>query len=203
MSASGRGRQVAAVVALACMVIAAGVAGMALEGYSQQVHPLAWLGAAQLGRSGLAFGMFAFVVPGLVAAWIALALRAALPRYVGWMAPIATQLLLLAALAFAAQGLLRLDLDDMDGKAGRLHATAWLLWALAFPLGACALAAALRAPRGLVIASLAAAALVVAGGFLASGWIGAALAQRLAFAAWLGWNVLAAGVPARLSRGAA
>ena len=43
--------------------------------------------------------------------------------------------------------------------------------------------------------------LVVAGGFLGSGWIGAAGAQRVAFAVWLAWGVLAALAP--LNRGAA
>src|SRR5690606_40529655 len=77
---------------------------------------------------------------------------------------------------------------------------------LAFPAGATLLAAGLwRTPcwRRLALASLAAGVAVVLCGFLASGWIGAALVQRAAFLAWLGWGVLAAAAGRGLSRGAA
>ena len=198
----GRSGQVIVLVAIAGMVIAAAGSGTAVEGYSHWRHPLAWLGAVQLGTAGTLFGVFGFLLPGLAAAWIAWGLRAALPAGSGWIAGIGAQLALLAALAFAAQGLLPLDLENADGGAGRGHAAAWLGWALAFPLGALALAAGLRGSNGgrrLAGWSLLAGALVLAGCFLAGGWIGAALAQRLAIAAWLGWNLAA---PRALSRGA-
>ena len=143
----GRSGQVI-VLAIAGMVIAAAASGAAVEGYSHGRHPLAWLGAVQLGTAGMLFDVFGFLLPGLAAAWIAWGLRAALPAGSGWIARIGAQLVLLAALAFAAQGLLPLDLENTDGGAGRGHAAAWLGWALAFPLGALALAAGLRDSNG-------------------------------------------------------
>jgi hypothetical protein len=99
-----------------------------------------------------------------------------------------------------------LDLEALDAGSSRLHAIAWLVWALAFPCGALLLAAGLWAQpgwRGFARWTLLAGALVLAGGFLGSGWLGAALSQRLAFAAWLGWGLAVALLPPRLSRGAA
>ena len=204
MSLSKRLRLPLALAAIASCVIAACVAGMATQGYSQLTHPLAWLGAKQLGAAGTLFGLFAFVLPGLVAAWLALELRQRLPASAGWPAGIGAQLVLLAALGFAAQGVLPLDLEAVDEGASRLHATAWLLWALAFPVGALLLAGGLWRTGGwrrFAVLTALAGVLVVAGGFLGSGWIGAAGAQRVAFAVWLAWGALVALAP--LNRGAA
>lgn len=198
MSMATRLRLPVALAAIASCAIAALVAGRGTEGFSHLQHPLALLGARQM-EAGTLFGLFAFVLPGLAVAWIALELRARLPAGSGWPQRIGAQLALLAALAFAAQGVLPLDLDAMDTGASRLHAAAWLLWALAFPLGALALAAGLWRAHGwrrFALLTALAGVLVVACGFLGSGWVGAALAQRLAFAAWLGWGVLAALAPA-------
>ena len=208
MSGIERWRLPAALLAIASCVLAAVVAGHAVDGYSQLHHPLALLGARQLQQGAPLFGLFAFVLPGLVGAWIALGVRDRLPAGSGWSARIGAQLLVLAALAFAAQGLLPLDLDELDGGGSRYHAAAWLLWALAFPAGATLLAMELwRIPgwRRFAAVAAVAAVLVVAGGFLGSGWIGAALAQRIAFAAWLAWGVFAAAATpgAGLSRDAA
>lgn len=200
MSLTARLRLPLALAAVASGVIAAAVAGLATEGYSHLQHPLALLGARQLQTAGVLFGLFAFVLPGLAVAWIALELRQRLPADSGWPLRVGAQLALLAALAFAAQGLLPLDMEAIDAGASRWHATAWLLWALAFPLGALLLAAGLwRVAGWRRFAALTALAgvLVVAGGFLGSGWVGAALAQRIAFAAWLGWGVVAASAPDR------
>jgi len=196
----------AALLAALALPVAAAVAGGAIEGYSQLRHPLALLGARQLGVSGTVFGLFGFLLPGLAGAWLGVLLRGLLPAAAGWSARIGAQLVLLAALAFAAQALFPLDLEGLDAGSSRLHAGAWLLWALAFPCGALLLATGLRGQAGwqrLVVGSVLAAALVVAGGFLGSGWLGAALSQRLAFAAWLGWGVLVALQPAPFSRAAA
>jgi len=200
---NARWRQGAAVAAAASWLLAGAIGGAAVEGYSHLQHPLALLGARQL--LGAVFGLFAFVLPGLAGAWIALDVRGRLPAGGGWPARIGAQLLLLAALAFLAQGLLPLDLERLDAGGSRWHATAWLLWALAFPVGAALLGAGLwRVPGARVLAAgtLAAGVLVLACGFLGSGWVGAGVAQRLAFAAWLAWGLLAA-APGRLSRGAA
>ncbi|KAF1691134.1 DUF998 domain-containing protein [Pseudoxanthomonas koreensis] len=202
-----RWRVPAALLAVASCVLAAVVAGHAGEGYSHLHHPLALLGARQLQGGVPLFGLFAFVLPGVAGAWIALGVRDRVPGGSGWSARIGAQLLVLAALAFAAQGLLALDLENLDGGGSRYHAAAWLLWALAFPAGAALLAMELwRTPgwRRFAAVTAAVAVLVVAGGFLGSGWVGAALAQRIAFAAWLGWGVFAAAAtPGGVSRGAA
>ena len=203
-----RWRVPAALLAVASCVLAAMVAAHTVEGYSHLRHPLALLGARQLQEGAPLFGLFAFVFPGLVGAWIALGVRDRLPAGAGWSARIGAQLLVLAGLAFAAQGVLPLDLDNLDGGSSRYHAAAWLLWALAFPAGAALLAMDLwRTPGWRVFATVVAVAavLVVAGGFLGSGWVGAALAQRFAFAAWLAWGVFAAAATPRggVSRGAA
>ena len=58
MSLSERLRVPLALAAIASCVIAAGVAGMATQDYSQLSHPLAWLGAKQLGAAGTLFGLF-------------------------------------------------------------------------------------------------------------------------------------------------
>ncbi len=196
-----------ALAALASAVVAALVAGLATEGFSHLRHPLAILGAQQLEWRGSLFGLFAFVLPGLVGAWLALDLRRRLPQGSGWPARIGAQLLLLAALGFAAQGVLPLDLESLDGGIGRYHATAWLLWALAFPVGGLLVTGGLwHAPgwRRFAIATIAAAGLVVVCGFLGSGWVGAALAQRIAFGLWLAWGTVAATAPALpFNRGAA
>lgn len=189
-----RWRVPAALGAIASCVLAAVAAGSTVEGYSHLHHPLALLGARQLPDARM-FGLFAFVFPGLVGAWIALGVRDRLPVDIGWSARIGAQLLVLAGLAFAAQGVLPLDLENLDGGASRYHAAAWLLWALAFPAGAMLVAMELwRKPgwRRFALVAGAAGLLVVAGGFLGSGWGGAALAQRVAFGVWLAWGVCAA-----------
>ncbi len=180
------------------------VAGLRIDGYSHLVHPLGVLGARQLGAAGLAFGLLACVVPGLVHAWQALRLRGALPRATGWAARIGMQLLLVAALAFAAQGLLRLDLESLDSGPGRWHASAWLGWALAFPVGALLVGfGAWRQPgwRLACVGLLVAGAVVACGAFL-DGGAAAPLLQRAAVLAWLLWGMWA-GLHAPLSRGAA
>ena len=201
MDLSARLRLPVALSAIGSCVVAALVAGAATDGYSHLRHPLAWLGAEQLGTAGILFGLFAFVLPGLAGAWIALELRRHLPAGSGWAPRVGAQLALLAALGFAAQGVLPLDLEAIDEGASRFHATAWLLWALAFPLAAFLLGGSLwrvAGWRGFAALTALAGVVVVACGFLGSGWVGAALAQRAAFAVWLLWGVLAA---VRLSRG--
>lgn len=195
---------VLAIAAAGACGLAAVLAGARLEGYSHLVHPLGVLGARQLGAPALVFGLSAFVLPGLVHAWQAVGLRAALPPGLGWAPRIGLQLVLVAALAFAAQGLLPLDLDSLDSGASRWHALAWLAWALAFALGALLLAiGAWRTPsRRVGVGVLLAAGMAVAGGaFLAAGPL-APLLQRGAVLAWLAWGVWAALRPP-LSRGAA
>jgi hypothetical protein len=164
----------AAAAGLLWLVVTLGFGAM-LDGYSHTRHPVALLGARGIERA-LAFNLSGFVLPGLLAAWAAIRLRGALGD-AGWPARIGAHLWLLSALAFAAQGLLPLDPQDLDARMSRLHATAWSLWWIAFLPGALMLA--LRS-RGFAIALLLAAVVVVAAALLTP----AGLSQRIAIVAW-------------------
>ncbi len=182
--------------ALAALSFAAAVAGFgaALDGYSQVAHPVALLGARGMPHA-LAFNVLGFVLPGLLAAAVAWCLRTGMPDDAGWAVRIGTRLMLLSALAFAAQGVLPLDPRDLESSASRAHATAWMLWWVALVPAASLLAFGLRrdrARRGLVLASVGLAAAVVCLVALPLGLLAPAVAQRVVFAAWLGWVVLAA-----------
>lgn len=181
--------------ALLMFIAAAAICGAMLDAggdvFSQRTHPLAWLGAQGVPRA-TAFNLCGFVLPGLLAAVALWPLRAALPAGARWSARIGTQLVLLSAIAFAAQGLLPLDLEDMDGPVGGLHATAWTLWCLSFTTGALALAWGLRGKPlrpGVVAVCAFAGALVPLCAFAAPLWVLHAFAQRAAFVLWFGWVV--------------
>lgn len=163
-----------------------------LEGYSHRVHPLGLLGAYGTPHA-LAFNLCGFVAPGLLAAWLGWRLRDGLEQS-GWMARIGAWLVLLSALAFTAQGLLRLDPRDLDALTSRLHAVSWMVWWIGFVPGAALLAWGLfRRPgwRGLAIASVVAAAAVL----LFAAWVPAgmpiAISHRIAFAGWFAWLIVA------------
>jgi hypothetical protein len=149
--------------------------GAMLDGYSQAQHPVALLGARGIERA-LAFNVLGFVLPGLLAAWAAVQLRGAFDS-AGWLARIGAHLWMLSALAFAAQGVLPLDPEDLDAGSSRLHATAWSLWWIAFVPGALMLA--LRS-RSFAVALAVAAVIVVVAVLLTP----AGLSQRIAIAAW-------------------
>lgn len=187
--------------AAATFALAVTAFGHTLDGYVQSLHPVALLGATGVARA-TAFNLLAFVLPGALAACQVWALRTALPGEAPGAERIGLQLLLLSALAFALQGLLSLDPRDLDAHASRLHATAWMLWWIAFVPGALLSAlAAWRARRlSSSIVHLLAALLVACFALLAERWLAPAIAQRLAFAAWFGWLLLA---PWCVSRGAA
>ena len=108
--------------------------GAGLDGYAQARHPVALLGAHGVPHA-LAFNLLGFVLPGLLAAVVAERLRRRLPATAGWAPRVGSQMLLLAGLAFAAMGLLPLDVDDLHGPASQLHASAWMIWVLGFVAG--------------------------------------------------------------------
>lgn len=171
--------------------------GAALEGYLQSRYPVALLGAKGF-PNALAFNLAAFVLPGMLAGVVAMDLRRRLPGDAGWPLRIGAQLVFLSALAFIAMGLLPLDPADLESDASRLHGTAWMLWCVAFIPGACLLAAGLRRRSGWRLfarLSLVAAISVFVASFVLTGMIAAGTAQRLAFAAWLGWLLLAGLLP--------
>lgn len=167
--------------------------GAARQGYSQARHPVALLGA-EGAPSALAFNLLGLIVPGLLAIAIAIGLRTRLHEGSGWTARIGTQLTLLSGLAFAAQGLLPLVPSNLDATINRLHAAAWMSWWIAFVAGAALIAFGVRA---LAWFSLLAAGAVLWFALFAPDVLDPGLTQRVAFAAWFGWLIIAARVPAR------
>jgi hypothetical protein len=163
--------------------------GIALDGYSHTVHPLGLLGARGLPHA-LAFNLAGFALPGLLLVAAGVGLRARLDG-TGWPLRLGAVLATLSALAFAAQGLFPLDPEHLDSGASRYHATAWTLWWLAFAPGAALLATGARPRWAHAVAAIAVPALAL----LLPALVGGALAQRLAFAAWFGWWLLAARGP--------
>lgn len=189
--------RVAGPAALLCFVAAAAIFGAMPDavatGFSHLTHPLAWLGARDMPHAAI-FNVTGFVLPGLLAAVGLWSLRPALPTPARWSARLGAQLVVLSALGFAAQGLLPLDLEDPDGPAASLHATAWIAWWLAFCTGALGLALGLwREPTHRRLAAISASAavalpLIV---FVAPLWLPIAMAQRVAFALWFVWAIAA------------
>ncbi len=184
-------------VALAMFIAAATICGTMLDGYSHREHPLALLGASGV-PGALAFNTFAFILPGLLVAVVFWTMRSLLPAKAGWQLRIGTQLSVLSALAFAAQGLFPLDPDNLVGQANALHALAWTVWWIAFA-AAGALLAASGPSHGFRRATVAASIAVLA--LALPSWPGAmaAIAPRLAFAIWFVWATCA-GREAPLSR---
>ncbi|PJJ99096.1 hypothetical protein CO641_05615 [Lysobacteraceae bacterium NML91-0213] len=167
-----------------CVAIAAGALwwpGLSLAG-----HPLALPGAGGVpGAAG--YNMLAFVLPGVLASLLACLRHRALVPTAGWAARIGARLLLVGGIAWAAQGVFVLDLRELDGPGGQLHAAAWTCWWLASASG---LLLGLSDPRarwpGWAIGAL----LVVLALLPYWPWP-VALGQRLAalvwFGGWLGW----------------
>ncbi|NYZ62641.1 DUF998 domain-containing protein [Luteimonas deserti] len=146
--------------------------------------PLALPGAGGLPLAWL-FNLLAWIGPGLVVAGVALRLRAGLGAGPGRIAGIALNLLLLAALAFAAQGLLPLDVQELDAGASRWHALAWMVWNLAFAAGALLAGLALPSVR---VPSLGLCAVVTLG-LLSPGVFGGGIGERVVLACWWLWTL--------------
>lgn len=185
---------IAGACALLLFIAAVAVFGELLDGYSHREFPLALLGAQGVPRA-LAFNLCAFVVPGALAAVAMWRLRSGLPAGARWQARIGAQLMSLAAIAFAAQGLLPLDPNDVGAASNALHALAWTLWWIASASGAALLAWAAPVRRMRVLAAIVAVCVPL---LALPPWPGAlaAFAPRAAFVAWLLWVALAP----RLSR---
>ncbi len=175
-------------------VVAVLLFGAWLDGYAQSSYPVALLGARGVARAPW-FNVFGFVLPGLLAAWESWTLRERLPDDAHWAARIGAWLTLIAALAFAMQGVLPLDPDDLDAPGSRMHALAWTLWWVAFGAGAGLLAIGLCGDQGrrrLAAASVLAAIAVVGFGVVPWSSLTPAIGQRLAFVAWCAWLLGAA-----------
>ncbi|QIL20237.1 DUF998 domain-containing protein [Thermomonas sp. HDW16] len=176
-------------IAAALLALALVTANLGVPEYSHLIHPLALRGSAGLPWA-LAFNVLAFVLPGALLVCAGFRLRSGLGD-AGWLARIGIVLVQLSALAFAAQGLLPLDPMDTDSSASRLHALAWMLWWIAFVPGALLLAIGARGGIAFALACVAAAALVPLLAVLAPIGLWVGIAQRLAFALWFGWWLLA------------
>lgn len=183
-----------ALAALVLFVAALLSARIGLPEYAHRLHPVGLRGAIGMPWAR-AFNLAAFVLPGVLLAWAGLRLRALLASC-GWLARIGVVLVQLSALAFAAQGLLPLDPQDVDANASRLHVLAWMLWWIAFVPGALLLALGAGRGRRFAWACTAAAVAVPLLAVLVpiGAWVG--LAQRLAFLLWFGWWLVASRAPA-------
>ena len=178
-------------LAAACCALAMLGFAAALPEFSHAHHPLGWLGAAGVPGAAL-FNVLGFVVPGMLAVWAFVRLRARLPVGAARWAGIGCWMLALSALAFAAQGVWRLDLSDLDGPISQRHATMWLLWWLAFAAGALVLGTGLlreRIWRGVAIAFVVASAIAVLLNALPV--LAGPIAQRVVLAVWLACVIVA------------
>jgi len=202
----------AVLAALLFTVASVGFAARVAD-YSHALHPLSLLGAMQV-PSASAFNWVAFVLPGGLVAWVALRLRGQVSLSAGsgraaqWAARLGAQLLLISALAFAVQGLLPLDMDDLDGVRSSRHAAAWMVWWIAFVAGGVLWAIGTRAhaqARQLAVVWLWMALLLPVLTLVLPRLLLPGIAQRLAFALWFGWSIYAGHVVNRaaLSRSAA
>ncbi|QCO67436.1 DUF998 domain-containing protein [Luteimonas yindakuii] len=175
--------------ALMLMVVTAAAGTLWWPGLSHTGHPLALPGADGVPRAA-AYNALVFVLPGGLACLLACWRYNALPGTAGWGARIGARLLLLAGIAWAAQGIFALDLRELDGRNGQLHAAAWMCWWLAAASGLVLLA--MQERRGRWADAVTAVLLVLLALLPYWPWP-AGLSQRLAalvwFGGWLGWAV--------------
>lgn len=176
-------------------------AAYATPGYSHARHPVGLLGSAPLPVAGL-YNLAGLVAPGVLLAGFALAAERRLVALGhGRLLRVATGLLLIAGLAFAAQGLLPFDARDLDGPDSRRHAVAHALALLAWLASTALLVPALRRPPAPAWASGAAALSALALGVLLAwpptawlpGWATApGYSQRSVIALFFLWPALLA-----------
>jgi hypothetical protein len=181
--------------AIALFALALLLANLGVPEFSHRIHPVALRGASGL-PGAMLFNAAAFLLPGLALVLAAQLLRG--PQgTAGWGVRIGLTLVQLSALAYALQGALPLDQGGVDVPASRLHVLMWMLWWIAFVPGAWLLAWGLRRQRGFALACVGAGVLVPAIAVLAPIGLWVGLAQRLAFALWFVWWLLAARVLSR------
>jgi len=184
-----------AIGVLAALLFVAAVAGfgLVLPGYDAMRHPVALLGAIGVPHAQ-AFSVLGFVLPGVLASAVAVRLLLRVPRTAPWSMRVGVQLLMLAGVGFAAMGVLPLDANDIQSPASQYHASAWMVWVLAFVPGTLMYGlGALRLPgwRAQALLHLGCGAAMLLAAFVLQQWLPAPLAQRLAFACWAVWLVAA------------
>lgn len=168
--------------------------GAALPGYAQGTHPVALLGAQGVAHAGV-FNLLAFELVGVLALAVAARVLSRMPARPGWPLRIGGQLIVLAGLAFFGMGALPLNPLDLDDRASQYHATAWLLWGVAFVPGTLLLASDLLNRDGMRVLAwitLGAGLVVAVACFGPPALLPQAIAQRVAFLGWVGWLALAA-----------
>jgi hypothetical protein len=174
--------------------------GTALTGFAQPLHPVDLLGARGVPHA-TAWNVAGYALPGSRVAAFAIALQRPLAAAdVGAAGRIGGWLLMLSGLAFAAQCVLPLDPQSLDGADSKLHVAAgmlslvaWLPSALLLPLALHGRAAWRPAAiGGPLLAALAIACLALP----PDAWNGIAggpgAVQRLGLCAQFGWPALAA-----------
>lgn len=177
-----------AALAVACAVATYACTAVQLPGYRHDGWPFAWAGAHGQ-PTALLFNLGVLILPGLSLAAVAWQLRRRLPHGFGWRLRLGAQLLLIATLMMAAQGLWPLDAQSLHAHSTRWHATAWALWLIAGSSGAVLLALGnWRMPRGRVLA-LASAGLAVALPLLAVAAPAAGAGPWVQHLAWLAWGL--------------
>lgn len=160
--------------------------------YDQTLHPPALLGAAGM-PDARAWNLLGFFMPGLLATLALSGLdRVMRARGAGLAARVGLTLLLLSALAFAAQALLPLQLGRaVDAGSARLHVAAWTLWWLSALAGFVALAVgSLRRPLT-AIGALVAATVMALALHAPSLPMPGGVRERVALAVWFGWIAVA------------
>ncbi|MSS79237.1 DUF998 domain-containing protein [Xylella fastidiosa subsp. multiplex] len=180
---------------IAAALFTASVTGfaLALPGYQHLLHPVALLGAPGIPNAN-AFNLFGFLLPGLLAAVLATYLMTRPMQHPSWSLRIGIQLVMLSGLAFAAMGILPLDIGELEERTTQYHATVWLLWGIAFCTATALLTFALLSRPGVVMltwATCIAGLIVAASSFGPAERLHPGLAQRIGFAAWLLWLMLA------------
>lgn len=184
-------------------------AGAQLEGYDHGRHSVGVLGSTRSPVAG-AFNAVGYELPGVLLAVFAASLRARLrDAGAGFGARLGADLMLVSGLAFAAQGLLPIDLSDGDGPASQRHVMALMLALIAMLASMAVLGAGLRhvaAWRPLPQAGMALAALLLlslawpAHAWL-PGWEGrSGFSLRLSLLAYFAWPAWVAWVALRRQR---
>lgn len=183
-----------------CFALALWILGRMQPGHVAARHAVADLGALDMPHAW-AWNLAGFIMPGLMLLLFAFALEAAMQReQASRIGRIGTGLLMIAALAFAAQGVLPLDLHDLDGAVSRRHVTALVVALLAQMAAAGLISLALLYRPGWRLLSLGGAVLaallllVLLFPPQQQPWLQgqAGYAQRLVFGIYFGWFALAA-----------
>ncbi len=174
-------------VALAALFIVAAALGFSAASpeYRFWNQSLSVLGAQGMPGWRIANALL-FVLPGALMAWAAWRARAGLPADSGIAQRIALQMALLAAVAYALQGVFNLDPEQLpDAGGNRLHALAWLLWSMCLLLAAAFTVLAGQARPGVRLVAVALLLAVPIALWFAPVLGLAAIAQRLLIALWL------------------